>query len=61
MIDIDDVWLPAGPFEGGEPGAIFRVAFELFSRGYALRENRLSAEDLAEAGRQLTGCRDPVA
>jgi hypothetical protein len=53
MIDIDDVWLPAGPFEGGEPGAIFRVAFELFSRGYALRENRLSAEDLAEAGRRL--------
>jgi hypothetical protein len=55
MIDIDDVWLPAAPFEGGEPGAIFRVAFELFARGYAFRENRLSAGDLALAGRELTG------
>lgn len=52
LIDIDDVWLPAAPFEGGEPGAIYRVAFGLFARGYAFRENRLSAVDLAMAGRE---------
>jgi hypothetical protein len=52
MIDIDDVWLPGAFFDGGEPGAIYRIAFELFSRGYAFRENRLSAEELALAGRE---------
>jgi hypothetical protein len=53
MVEIDDLWLPAALFDGGERGAMFRVGFELFSRGYGFREGRTPAEDLVAAGEQL--------
>jgi hypothetical protein len=53
IVEIDDLWLPGGLFAGGERGWMFRVGFDLFSRGYAFGQNRLSAEELVVAAGTL--------